>query len=310
MFDWLGSLVGRFRREAAHADSRPQSRDDYFGALAELRAIAPRAAAGLEQAAQTRLAGVTQLLGGARLAGVNDLLLYLDEMAARYDAHDELRRIAFLVRRFAADFETALEATLSSYVGVAADAMRDVLEVEYLLLDFATDPARLDLWLGGSEPHSFQPRELRKRLRQAGVSEFTSSVLEGADYAAHSAALHVSPREPLIGRKGRASDPLERDSGFWEMFEHGRRAAFALEACGLAFAGDGWNGREGEGPGLSRVADAHARTQEMQTMYVAMVTGPGVLREQLGREPTTHELLKYVRDQLSRVGPETGTEAS
>lgn len=37
----------------------------------------------------------------------------------------------------------------------------------------------------------------------------------------------------------------------------------------------------------------------MQTIYLAMLTGPQKLREQLGREPSTAEVLRYVRDQIS-----------
>ena len=65
-----------------------------------------------------------------------------------------------------------------------------------------------------------------------------------------------------------------------------------------------WTERvERDGLGLQRVAEAHKRTQEMQAMYLAMITGPGILRVKLGREPTTHEVLKSVRDQLAEDEP-------
>ena len=279
------------------------SGDDYLGLLDRLSDRLPRAAIALRKAAETRHDHLRDLLEGARLAGVNDLLHYLDRTAEYYDANEHLAKISFLVRRLIADFETALEATLSGYVGVATDAMRDVLEVEYLLFDFAIDPSHIDTWLAGSDFNKFLPRVLRERLRKAGVAEFSSSVMENADYKAHSATLHVSPREAVIGQKGRASDSLEMDVGFWEIFEHAKRVLLALEACGLTLAGPEWTEHATHPrPSLTRVADAHSRTQEMQSMYLAMLTGADLLKEQLGREPTTSELLRYVRDQLGSEG--------
>ncbi|KIZ17579.1 hypothetical protein [Streptomyces natalensis] len=59
----------------------------------------------------------------------------------------ELSKLAFIVERTHADFMTALEATLSGYFSVASDAMRDVLEIQYLLMDFAINPGHADDWL-------------------------------------------------------------------------------------------------------------------------------------------------------------------
>jgi hypothetical protein len=299
MLERLKTRFGASRAVAREAQSPASTSVDYRGLLAEMAKTVPRAVHALDESARLRLRTLSERRDGARLAGVNDLLLYLDETARRYAANATLAKIEFLVRRACADFETALEATASGYIGVAADAMRDVLEIEYLLLDFVAEPDHVELWLEGSNRGLFLPRELRKRLRAAGVGEFTHSVAEGADYAAHSAALHVSPRQPLIGHKGRAPDPWEIDAGFWEMFEHARRIILALEACGLALGGDEWTGAGGSAFDLSRIADAHRRTQEMQTMYVAMLEGPAIRRKQLGREPTTADLLRYVRDQLA-----------
>ena len=64
--------------------------------------------------------------------------------------------MAFLVERAEADFQTAIEATLSGYQGVAADAMRDVMEIECLLLDFAVNGGGADEWLNADE--SLRPR--------------------------------------------------------------------------------------------------------------------------------------------------------
>jgi hypothetical protein len=75
-----------------------------------------------------------------RLKGLEQLYTYLDAAIESYSLIPKLAVLAFLVRRVRADFETALEATLSGYQGVASDAMRDVMEIEGLLLDFAAHP--------------------------------------------------------------------------------------------------------------------------------------------------------------------------
>lgn len=61
-----------------------------------------------------------------RLAGLH-LRHHLDELLQAFIADPTLRRIAFLIHRSRADLETAMEATLSGYIAVAADAMRDIL---------------------------------------------------------------------------------------------------------------------------------------------------------------------------------------
>lgn len=72
-------------------------------------------------------------MDGARFQG-------LDELLQAFTANPTLHRIARLIHRSRADLETATEAILSGYVAVVADAMRDVMEIENLLLDFAVNP--------------------------------------------------------------------------------------------------------------------------------------------------------------------------
>lgn len=67
----------------------------------------------------------------------------------------------------------------------------------------------------------------------------------------------------------------------------------------MAFSGEEWTVAERNRVSLGQVADAYARTQEKQAMYLTMLTGPTVVRKELGREPTTVEVLRYVRDRLS-----------
>lgn len=180
----------------------------------------------------------------------------------------------FLIDRLISDFEAALEATLSGYFSIPADAMRDVMEIEYLLLDFLADPQQVDRWLLADHKtlrREFAPAAVRKRLHTAGVSPFETSD-QANDYAAHSAALHATPasrNHPLAGKGRLAEDsyPLD-DAGFWEIFEHTRRIIIALMASGQVLAHE-----PARIPAdvLPAAGDAWRRTQEIQDGYLTVL---------------------------------------
>ena len=135
--------------------------------------------------------------------------------------------------RTARDFEAALEAGFSGYVSIAADAMRDVLEVTDLVLMFSTDIGLVDAWL--DTPHadhwkSFSPRSVRKHLYQNGV-KYQENSRATRDYEGHSRALHVTPWWALAGEKGMypRDTPLFKDVHFWEIFGHARELVYALD---------------------------------------------------------------------------------
>jgi hypothetical protein len=219
------TVVNKKRMSPIPPDNNPL---EYSGLLATLAAARPRLARVLGKAEENRRKHLANLLNGARLKGLEALLLWLDEAAVAYEGNEDLRRIAFLIRRATADFETAAEATLSGYPSVAADAMRDVMEIEMLLFDFILDASRIDEWLHASPADRrkrFQAGKLRKRLKAAGpgVNRFTAQTASDVDYRAHSEALHVAPMT-VIG-KGLISDDEDRlaglmsDMGYWEIFE-------------------------------------------------------------------------------------------
>lgn len=260
---------------------------------------APRVAAITKRLRRTREGQLEQYAGGARVVGLDQLLGYLEKAEAVFAAGPPLlAQTELLVKRAHADFVIALDATLAGLLSVAADAMRDVLEIEMLLLDFALDPDRLDRWLSaddGSRRREFAPVRVRERLEAAGVGEVTSSVF-GLDYAAHSAMLHVNPRPLPLGGKAPTEDGFELDAGFWEIFEHGRRLLLAVEAIRVrAHKGD--PRLEPLGP-LDAFRDAHDRVMEMQEMFLGFLEAPK-LRAELGRDPTAAELLTHVRDRLA-----------
>lgn len=118
----------------------------------------------------------------------------------------DLADLALLVSRVRADFETALEATLSGYQGVAAEAMRDVMEIEGLLLDFSTHPGNAEEWLKADRRMligRYGPAAVRDRLKAADVAPYSNDGFEPVDYQAHSAAI-LRPKLRLV----RHVDPL------------------------------------------------------------------------------------------------------
>ncbi|MGH3830516.1 MAG: hypothetical protein ACRDRS_08700 [Pseudonocardiaceae bacterium] len=245
----------------------------YDATLAELATRLPRLAAALQRAEQHRARSAASLMGGARFKGLDELLRHLDELLHAFTANPTLCRIAFLIHRSRADLETATEATLSGYVAVAADAMRDIMEIENLLLDFAVSPAHIDEWLTADRKTllgKFSAARVRDRLHAAREGRY-STTSESLDYHAHSAALHVGPhRHPILARGFATDDGWASDAGFWEIFEHALRLFRAIQRLTDALT-PGSAVDEIAGQELTDVQDAWRRTQEMQWIYVAML---------------------------------------
>src|SRR5262249_9179018 len=112
----------------------PKSYERTLGRLVDSR---PRLARSLDSAEQLRASRSDLMADGIRFKGLEELLIKLDHIEEAWRADPHLNRLAFLVRRAIADFETAIEAGLSGYPAVAADSMRDIMEIELLLLDFS-----------------------------------------------------------------------------------------------------------------------------------------------------------------------------
>jgi hypothetical protein len=278
--------------------------ETYSELLKRVFAMYPRLARNLVEAHERRINQLEQRIGGARLKGADEFLRYLDDVAGAFDADPSLREISFLVRRVASDVETSIEATLSGYLSVAVDAMRDVMEIEMLLLDFALNSNHMSEWLGAdssSRWRRFKPAALRGRLETAGVGRY-KNLRRDPDYSAHSEALHVSPRQDPLSTKGLQHDThgfLVPDGGFWEIFEHSRRILVALDGLRVDVSATGWPGVP-RSRDLISFHDACARTEQMQRMYLALLVAPDELRSELGREPTSAEILTRVAEVLRR----------
>ncbi|WP_228183987.1 hypothetical protein [Streptomyces anulatus] len=186
---------------------------------------APIAALALATADVRRHQNLKRLAGDIRFTGVNELLSRLSTVGKMFAEAPELSKLAFIVKRTHADFMTALEATLSGYFSVASDAMRDVLEIQYLLMDFAINPGHADEWLttdAKTRWKRFSPAPVRKRLQAAGVVKFGDRA-ESMDYKGHSMGLHLSPVRLINSADGIVPEhSWLNEAGFWEIFDHGR----------------------------------------------------------------------------------------
>jgi hypothetical protein len=271
---YFDRLIHGGRPPAGESAKIPKTPEGSYGAtLALLASKLPRVATSLHAAEARRATQLSELLNGAHLKGANELLTKLDALAEAFEEDPALARLAFLVRRGVADFEVALEATISGYVAVAFDAMRDILDLENLLRDFANHPANVNEWLAADEQtlrKKFTPARVRERLYSAEGVDLARTP-ESVDYRGHSMALHVRPRHALIPEKGlRPGSGWDVDIGYWEMFEHARRLLLAIErVTGALSPSSDANRLACEEP--AAVQEAWRRTQQMQAVFLALV---------------------------------------
>lgn len=283
------------------------SYEESLEALSQSRPTVSRALIAAQERRAERLA---MLLDGARLRGLEQLNEYLHAAEHAYRHVPAIANLAFLVARVRADFETALEATISGYQGVASDSMRDVMEIETLLLDFAVHPDNADEWLQNDPAvrrQKYHPVKVRTRLQEAGIEPFANDDYEPVDYQAHSEALHVSPVPTVTGR-GReppadAALPFLSDLGFIEMFEHGNRILIAIERLRVESLRRA--GQTDHAPLTARddFDDAYGRTREMLVIIMAFIQGPRILTADLGRPPTSAELLRHLAREIKAKSP-------
>jgi hypothetical protein len=234
----------------------------------------PTVANGLRAAEASRARRLASYIQGVRLAGLEELLTHLEEVKRAFEARAELRPVAFLAARARADFITAVEALLSGYHAVAVDAMRDVMEVEFLLREFRHKLDKISVWARADLKQlndQFRPAVLRQ-LHANRVSAKPQDLGEAVDYKAHSSSLHVTPYQGPFGGPGIVPDnvPFGADGCFWEVFEHARRLLFELHSLKQVVAP---RLRLPPGPrkGLKAVREAWKRTQEMQAIFLALM---------------------------------------
>jgi hypothetical protein len=243
----------------------------YEKQIADLEHSRPHVAQSLIAAHSNRQRRLARLsASGLRLTGLEELLSYLSSVEEAFNEHKRLSKIAFLVARTRLDFETAIEATMSGIHSVVFDAMRDVMEIELLLIDFGLEPKHVDEWLNADArtlQRQFSPGALRSRYARA--LKVAPQDVEGyADYKGHSMFLHVTPRNNPFGNKGITTmdDAFLVDSCFWDIFEHARRIIRIVHLVRRRLAPQQ---RTGPNPmrSLKDVRQAWRATQEMKDFF-------------------------------------------
>jgi len=123
---------------------------------------------------------------------------------------------------------SGVEALLSGDDDAASNQGRLLMEVEFLLRDFAADPRRVQKW-AGLEPfersRQFSFGEVRKRVEQRHGIPKGFSFPDRAEYQVHSRTAHPSPPDP----RGEAPD-LATDLffGMGDLLTHFDRVIVAL----------------------------------------------------------------------------------
>lgn len=179
----------------------------------------------LSKAHRTRSESMHAWLNDDRLVGLDELLQGLRSCKEIAKDTPNLMSISRLFERAIADFEMAIEATFSGMNSVVFDAMRDVMEIEYLLADFAAAPENIQDWASANFKtlkSKYGPNTLRqRRARRLGIP--VDDLPTATDYRGHSTFLHVNPWINPFGGKGILAGRSShlREPCFWEMYRHG-----------------------------------------------------------------------------------------
>ena len=130
------------------------------------------------------------------------------------------------------DFATAVEGFLSGFHKTVLDAMRDVMEIEFLMRDFVINPWHIEEWLTGSQKtrrDKFRSAVLRQKYA-ASKGRAAPDMPEATDYKGHSLLIHVLPHEnPIVyAAPGEALDVIGSLVCLYDIFEHAHRLFAAV----------------------------------------------------------------------------------
>jgi hypothetical protein len=186
------------KRRNTYTYPRADSSSRYHALLKESAISYPRVTDALMRADRHRPRRWQQFIDPIDLQATDRLLEFLTSVSRSLEEDGETSDLAFLADRVADDVRISLEGLLSGYLQVASDAMRDIMETELLIRDFALDPNQISKWRTADANvlrRSFRPVHLRQRQADAlGVD--IGNVPGASDYSAHSKLLHVG--EPLL----------------------------------------------------------------------------------------------------------------
>lgn len=230
------------RRRLAVTELRRQferAGTDYAKSMFAASVMFPHAGSVIWTAQQHRLKMI-QLPQLVRLTrGIENLFALLIGFHQAFVDSNDLTPIAFLVERLLCDYQATYELSLSGLFGSAVDTLRDTMEIEHLLNDFAHEPSHIQEWLTAStrrERKQFDPVKLREREadRQKRCSQ--EDLQTSADYKMHSESLHIS-RIPAFARLKGVHEFDETFSLFpiYEIYFHGASTIKVLLQFGPRF---------------------------------------------------------------------------
>jgi hypothetical protein len=172
---------------------RADASSRYHATLKRSSKAYPRATDFLMRAERHRSRRWQQFIDPIDLQAIDLLLDYLMSVSQSLEEDANLAGLAFLPERIAGDVKMSLEGILSGYLQIASDSMRDIIETELLIRDFALDTNQIDSWRNASDDvlrRRFQPVHLRQRQANALGCDI-KDVPGATDYAAHSKLLHA-----------------------------------------------------------------------------------------------------------------------
>lgn len=251
----------------------PTSDEPYTIVLNDLRTECPTLAKLLSHAEEVRRARLDYFLKNTgRLQGLEEFANFLLAATQWFETFIELRPITWLLIRAGADVVTAIEATISGYHAVAWESMRDVMEIELLLEEFALDHAMMERWERSNQRERqkfFSHGELRKgKAKREGID--LKDLSDTHDYRGHSVVLHVNPQSNPFGGRGLSREAVDvgADACFWDIYQHARNLFIVI----LALFGTFNEGRDVAGwkpPNVDRFLDEYKEAKSMEAKIMS-----------------------------------------
>jgi hypothetical protein len=159
----------------------------YYAALQEISKSYPLVTEALMRSDRHRPRRLQQFIDAVDLQAMERLLEFLMSASHLLAGDKQMNDLAFLPIRIGDDVRMSLEGLLSGYLQIASDAMRDAIETELLIRDFALNPAQISIWRNADEAllrRSFKPFDLRDRQAKAlGIN--VRDLPDSTDYSAH-----------------------------------------------------------------------------------------------------------------------------
>jgi hypothetical protein len=171
--------------------------------------------------------------------GLDQALGHFAGLLATFEDVEDLQPVAVLMNRARSDMESAIDALLTGRRSIVADEMRDVMEIEWLLRDFAARKENLVLWATTDDDiraKTFWPAEVRRRLSNDAWPGKGFDLPDKREYDVHSQGLHPTPGHPHSAKDlDEGADPTDLLQGAGEILEHCRRVFDATDVLLDAF---------------------------------------------------------------------------